>query len=87
MPLMEPDAETGVAAALIRAGLVDDIDAGVLIIGQNAAAEEMTALVVALTGLNVRTLLASCGGDVGQAVRVIDQWIARSALHAPESAL
>lgn len=82
MPLTEPNAKTGPAAALIRAGLVDDRDAGVLIIAQNGATrEELTALVVALTALNVRTLLAANGGDVTRAVRVIDQWIARASRH------
>ena len=82
MPLMEPTRKTGIAAALIRAGLTDDQDAGVLIIAQNGATpEELSALVVALAGLNVRTLLAANGGDVARSVKVIDQWIERAARH------
>ena len=82
MPLMEPTAKTPAAAALVRAGLVDDQDTGVLIIAQNGATQaELSALVVALAGLNVRTLLSANGGDVERAVRVIDQWIGRASLH------
>jgi hypothetical protein len=88
MPLMEPTRKTGAAAALVRAGLVDDQETGVLIIAQNGATQaELSALVVALAGLNVRTLLSANGGDVERAVRVIDQWIGRAARHElPEPA-
>jgi hypothetical protein len=79
---------TPAAAALVRAGLVDDQDAGVLIIAQNGSTPaDLSALVVALASLNVRTLMSANGGDVRRAVAVIDQWIARASLHElPEPA-
>ena len=82
MPLTEPNEKTPAAAALVRAGLVDDMDAGVLILRQNGASPvELNALAVALTTLCVRLLLSSCGGDVSRAVKVIDQWIGRASRH------
>jgi hypothetical protein len=59
----------------------------VLIINQNQdSQEELTALVIALTGLSVRVLMSASGGDPAQAVRVIEQWMSRAARHVPEPA-
>jgi hypothetical protein len=87
MPMIAPVPKTPVAAALIRAGLVDEIDAAALIIDSNAGTPaELTALVVALAGLSVRTLLAANGGDIPKSLAVIDQWMDRAAEHCAEPA-
>jgi hypothetical protein len=73
--------KTLAAASLIRAGICDDADAGVLIIQQNGGAaagpagNEMTKLVIATTALAVRVLLSANGFNVKKALAVIDQWI------------
>jgi hypothetical protein len=88
MPLTEPNAKTVAAAALVRAGLADDKDAGVLIIQQNGAGAagsaggELEDLVIALTALAVRTVLAASGWNVGRALAVIDAWTADAAAAA-----
>jgi len=80
MPLTEPNAKAFAAAALVRAGIADDKDAGVLIIQQNGGAAagraggELEELVIALTALSVRTLLAANGWNVARALAVIDGW-------------
>jgi hypothetical protein len=86
MPLTEPNAKTLAAAGLIRAGLADDADAGVLIIQQNGGKHpgdvgELEELVIALTSLSVRVLLSACGWDVDRAVKVVEQWTDRYAKH------
>lgn len=76
MPLLGPRPGTGAAAALVRAGLLDDPEAGILIMRQNGIhGDRADDLVMALTGLAVRTLLAANGYDVAKTVKVIDQWI------------
>lgn len=80
MPLIAPTEQTSAAAALVRAGLADDADAGVLILRQNAADAE--ALTIAVTSLAVRVLLAACGYDVAKALSVIDGWMAQAAARA-----
>jgi hypothetical protein len=85
MPLTEPTAKTLAAASLIRAGLVDDADTGVLIIRQNGgqaagpAGGELEELIIALTALSVRVLLSANGFDADRAAKVIDQWTERYA--------
>jgi hypothetical protein len=86
MPLMEPNAKTLAAAGLIRAGLADDADAGVLIIQQNGGqypgdTGQLEELVIAVTSLSVRVLLSACGWDVDQAVKIIEQWQENYAKH------
>jgi hypothetical protein len=86
MPLIEPTAKTLAAAGLIRTGLADDADAGVLIIQQNGGATaekagELEELVIALTALSVRVLLSANGWDVPRAVKVIEQWTDQYAKH------
>jgi hypothetical protein len=87
MPLTEPTAKTLAAAGLIRAGLADDADAGVLIIQQNGgrdadpAGGQLEELVIALTALSVRVLLSANGWDVDRALKVIDQWTEQYAKH------
>jgi hypothetical protein len=87
MPLTEPTAKTLAAAGLIRAGLADDAQAGVLIIQQNGgrdagpAGGELEELVIALTALSVRVLLSANGWDVDRALAVIDQWTEQYAKH------
>ena len=77
--------KTLAAASLIRAGLCDDADAGVLIIQQNggetvgAAGIELTHLLLAMTSLSVRVLLSANGFDVDKSMAVIDQWIGQYA--------
>lgn len=74
-------AKTLAAASLIRAGICDDADAGVLIIQQNggeaagAAGVELQRLVIAMTTLAVRILLSANGFNVEKTMAVIDQWI------------
>jgi hypothetical protein len=76
MPLTGSSAKTLAAASLIRAGLCDDADAGVLIIQQNSGSiDEMRELVIAVTALSVRVLLATHGFDYEKALALIDQWI------------
>lgn len=81
MSLTAPTRKTAAAAALIRAGLCDDVDTGVLITQQNGGAEagpegaELTELLYAVIGLAVRTLLASNGYNVDKAMAVIDLWL------------
>jgi hypothetical protein len=90
MPLTEPNAKAFAAAALVRAGIADDKDAGVLIIQQNGGAAAGTAggeleeLVIALTALSVRTLLAANGWNV--ALAVIDGWTVDAAQAASPGA-
>jgi hypothetical protein len=85
MPLTEPNAKTLAAASLIHAGLMDDADAGVLIIQQNGgraagpAGGELEELIIALTALSVRVLLSANGFDADRAAKVIDQWTKRYA--------
>jgi hypothetical protein len=86
MPLTEPNAKTLAAAGLIRAGLADDADAGVLIIQQNGGqypgdTGQLEELVIAVTALSVRVLLSACGWDVDQAVKIIEQWQENYAKH------
>ncbi len=82
MPLTTPREKTVAAAALIRAGLVDDADAGVLIIDQHTRdRQDVNELVLAVTALSVRVLLAANGADVARALRVIEQWMERAAQH------
>jgi hypothetical protein len=91
MPLIEPNAKTIAAVGLIRAGIADDPDAGVLIIQQNggaaayradpAAAGELQELIIALTAQAVKTLLAANGWDVERALKVIDGWTNAYARH------
>jgi Protein of unknown function (DUF3017) len=83
MPLTAPPGITLAAASLIRAGLLDDGDAGVLIIRQNGAdTAQLTALTIAVTFLAVRVLLAANGFDVTKALAVIDQWLTAYAAQA-----
>lgn len=85
MPLVAPSAKTLAAASLIRAGLCDDADAGVLIIQQNGgdaagpSGNDLQALLIAMTALSVRVLLSANGFDVEKALEVIDQWIGQYA--------
>jgi hypothetical protein len=85
MPLTADSDKTLAAASLIRAGLCDDADAGVLIIQQNggetAGADgiELTHLLLAMTALSVRVLMSANGFDVDKAMAVIDQWIGQYA--------
>lgn len=81
MPLTADSAKSLAAASLIRAGICDDVDAGVLIIQQNGgyppdkATPELTELTLAVTALAVRVLLAANGFNVAKTMSVIDQWI------------
>jgi hypothetical protein len=85
MPLTADSDKTLAAASLIRAGLCDDADAGVLIIQQNggetagAAGIELTHLLLAMTALSVRVLLSANGFDVDKSMAVVDQWIGQYA--------
>jgi hypothetical protein len=80
MPLTGSSAKTLAAASLIRAGLCDDADAGMLIIQQNSGSiDAMRELVIAATALSVRVLLATHGFDYERALAVIDQWITQYA--------
>jgi hypothetical protein len=68
------------AASLLRAFLLDDADAGLLIIRQNGIADgtagrEARELVLAVTALANRSLLSANGADVARALNVVDQWI------------
>jgi hypothetical protein len=87
MPLTEPTAKTLAAASLIRAGLADDAQAGVLIIQQNGgrnagpAGGELEELLIAMTALSARVLLSANGWDVNRALAVIDQWTEQYAKH------
>jgi hypothetical protein len=87
MPLTEPNAKTLAAAGLIRAGLADDAHAGVLIIQQNGGSAagpvggELEELLIAVTALSVRVLLAANGWDVDRALAVIQQWTDQYAKH------
>jgi hypothetical protein len=85
MPLSGPNAKTLAAAGLIRAGLADDSHAGVLIIQQNGGANrdvgELEELLIAMTSLSVRVLLAANGWDVDRALAVIEQWTEQYAKH------
>jgi hypothetical protein len=62
MPLIGPNPKTAAAAALIRAGLADDADAGVLL---------------AMAALSVRVLLTSNGFEYDRALAIVDHWIAQ----------
>jgi hypothetical protein len=85
MPLTADSDKTLAAASLIRAGLCDDADAGVLIIQQNggetagAVGIELTQLLLAMTALSVRVLLSANGFDVDKSMAVIDQCIGQYA--------
>jgi len=80
MPLTAPTAKTLAAASLIRAGLCDDPDAGVLIMQQNSSdTGQLQELLIAATALSVRVLLSANGYDVDKALAVIDQWIGQYA--------
>ena len=85
MPLTGETNKNLAAASLIRAGICDDADAGVLIIQQNggetagAAGVELQRLVIATTTLAVRVLLSANGFNVDKALAVIDQWIGQYA--------
>lgn len=78
MALTAPRAKATAAAALVRAGLCDDAETGVAIITMNSGEPddptELTQLVIAVTALAVRTLLAANGFNVAKALKVIDQW-------------
>jgi hypothetical protein len=80
MPLTAPTAKTLAAASLIRAGLCDDADAGVLIMQQNSNdVGQLQELLIAVTALSVRVLMSANGYDVDKALAVIDQWIGQYA--------
>jgi hypothetical protein len=65
------------AAALLRAFLADDRDAGLLVIDQHTgSAEQSSALIVGTTKLAARVLLSANGYDVAKALAVIDGWMA-----------
>jgi hypothetical protein len=82
MALIAPRDRTGAAAALVRAGLLDDPEAGVLIARQNGSVPRTDGqpgsdeLVFSLMGLAVKALLSAAGGDAGVALGMIDRWIA-----------
>ena len=78
MPLIGPNPTTAAAAALIRAGLADDADAGVLIMQQNSATmSDMHDLLLAMAALSVRVLLTSNGFEYDRALAILDHWIAQ----------
>jgi hypothetical protein len=78
MPLIGPNPKTAAAAALIRAGLADDADAGVLIMQQNSATmSDMHDLLLAMAALSVRVLLTSNGFEYDRALAILDHWIAQ----------
>lgn len=83
MALTAPRAHSAAAAALVRAGLLDDPDAGVLIMRQNGIPRDEAAddLVFSLAGIAVRALLSAAGGEAGTALALIDQWIGQYARH------
>lgn len=85
MPLTGETAKNLAAASLIRAGICDDHEAGVLIIQQHGgqaagpAGTELTHLLLAMTALSSRVLLSANGFDVDKTLAVIDQWIGQYA--------
>lgn len=66
------------AAALLRAVVCDDGEAGVLIIEQNGRADgdvaELTELLLAMAVLSRRVLVSANGGNVGKVLALCDQW-------------
>jgi hypothetical protein len=92
MPLTADSAKSLAAASLIRAGICDDADAGVLILQQNGgyaggpANNELTELTLAVTTLAVRVLLSANGFNVAKTMGVIDQWIENYGREADGSA-
>jgi hypothetical protein len=78
-------AKTHAAAALIRAVLVDDRSAGILIIEQNggekagSSADELTRLLIDTAALAQVILLKACGYDVRKALAAMDGWMDQAA--------
>jgi len=76
MPLIADSEKSLAAASLIRAGICDDADAGVLILQQHGGTrDELRELTLAVTALAVRVLLSANGFNVAKTMKVIDQWI------------
>lgn len=84
-PTAPGGARTAAAAALIRATLVDDRPAGMLIIDQNGGAEAgpagaaLTELLIDLAMLAQVILLKSCGYDVAKALAAIEGFMEQGA--------
>jgi rhamnose utilization protein RhaD (predicted bifunctional aldolase and dehydrogenase) len=81
MPLIADSDKSLAAASLIRAGICDDADTGVLILRQHGAyaggedSKNLSELTLAVTSLAVRVLLSANGYNVAKTMKVIDQWI------------
>ena len=81
MPLIADSDKSLAAASLIRAGICDDADTGVLILRQHGAyagdedSRNLSELTLAVTSLAVRVLLSANGYNVAKTMKVIDQWI------------
>jgi hypothetical protein len=76
MPLIADSTKSLAAASLIRAGICDDADAGVLILQQHGRSrDELRELTLAVTALAVRVLLSANGFNVAKTMKVIDQWV------------
>lgn len=77
--------KTAAAAALVRAMLVDDRAAGMLIIDQNGGAQlgeagrELTGLLIDTVDLAQMILLKATGYNVGKALTAMDTWMAQLA--------
>jgi hypothetical protein len=81
MPLTEKAAAMLAAASLMRAGIADDHETGILIIEEHGgraagpAGAELTHLLLAVNALAARVLLSANGFNVADTLTLLDQWI------------
>ena len=75
------------AASLVRAFLLDDADAGLLIMSQNgvpagAGGSQVRGLLLAVAELAVHAVQAANGYDVARTLAVLDGWTAEAGRQA-----